>query len=162
MISFDKASLLSVFPATPLPSVVEEVSIYPEDSADAVAGYVGRRWDEVEDEVLFQATDAFIYFTPEAYRYYIPALVYYFSEGKPYTETIGPIFTALLRSPYPENWEYRFTDRWSGFSVEQLEVLRAFMSILEADYSAYEPEPSFPQAMDILDTLILLRMYEDD
>lgn len=162
MTDWSDVKLLKVFPPLPVPSRVEERSIYPEDSRSAVAGYLGRRWDEIEDEVINNSEDAFIYFTPEAYCYYLPALVSHFSKGKPFAEAIDPVFNSLLRSPDPAIWEDEFMDRWSRFSIEQLEMLGEFLLVLEDGYSNSLLTSRIPQAMSTLETLIILRMYEEE
>lgn len=154
----DEFRLLQIFPPVPIPAIIEERSVYAEESRSAVAGYLGHRWDAVADDVVRQSSDAFIYFTPKAYRYYLPALMRYCLRGQPFTQAIDPVVNALLRSPDPKCWEDRFLARWSEFSIAQLELIGQFLSVLEEDYGEYLLSERIARAKDTIDTLILLRM----
>lgn len=111
-------------------------------------------WQNITSDILEKYFDVISYLNPEAYRYYIAGIMKLsVEENCADFIAVNTVIGALDRSPNITYWDDYFLERWSGFSVQEYEVIEEWVIYLASSHEKSFLDGALERSLDTLDLL---------
>lgn len=121
---------------------------------EEVMSFQGKKWTDVDFELVERCPDAVFWFSPEAFCYYLPGIL---SAGLRETRWDSNAYASIIglldRSPESEYWDDFFLPRWPLLSVEELDAVVVWVDWLESVQPDAYHENTYQRVRDTLTIL---------
>jgi hypothetical protein len=120
----------------------------------SVNKFYGLSWYDLTEDLLRDNFEAFSFFAQDAYCYYLPGVMKITIDNQRFDYlAVLNIVGMLDRSPVVEYWDELFTERWTSFSLEELNVIENWLLFMAFESLNVFESNSLDRAIETIELL---------